>query len=161
MVQPASFRRFLRWAVSANGWPALVTAGFALTVIGLLGATVLGLTSVPKSPSGVVQAFYEASNAMDLQAAEAYLAQDARDELRGATAAEQAAFLSDLTLEHTIDNVMHIRVRSYNRRAVVNVLISSGGNGLSLRTEEVIREGAHWKITAPVGTRHWDDLVGE
>lgn len=152
-------RAALRWLCAVEHWTALVALAFAVALVVQLAGVGLGLTSIAMSPSGTVEALYRASQEADYDAALALLDAAGRAEARAMGAEAWRDFVDGLSLGRTITEMQFGSQRLYGRNAVVGMLMHHADGSLQPRTEELVREGRHWRVMWPPGARRFVETV--
>ena len=149
----------LRWLSAIQRWTAAVTIVLALATFGWIVLIVFGLSSVARSPSEVVINFYQSAQDGDFSEAKNMLTTDARVIVNGMTENEWAQILGDLTQGHTIDELIYLGQRNYGKQAIVGVLQDSVDGEAKTRVELLLKQGRHWRIEWPPGTRRFQETV--
>lgn len=148
-------RAALRWLCAIEHWTTLVALALAAALVAQLIGVGLGLTSIARSPLGTVEALYQASQDGDYDAALALLDEAGRAEARAIGAGAWRELIDGLSLGRTITETQAGSQRLYGDNAVVGMLVNHADGSIQPRTEELVREGRHWRIMWPPGTRRF------
>ena len=152
-------RAALRWLCAIEHWTALVALGLAVMLVAQLAGVGLGFTSIARSPLGVVEALYQASQDGDYDAALALLDEAGRAEARAMGADAWRELVDGLSLGRTITETQTGSQRLYRDNAVVGMLVNHADGRIEPRTEELVREGRYWRVMWPPGTRLFLDTM--
>lgn len=149
----------LRWICAIEHWTAVVAVALAAVLVVQLIGLVFGTTSIVKSPRGTLEALYQASQDGDYEAAFELLDSDGRVRAEAMGAEAWRAFVDDLSEGRVIDNMDIGTQRIFGQSAVVGVLVEYTDDTITPRVEELVREGTHWRIMWPPGTRTFTETV--
>ena len=149
----------LRWICAIEHWTAIVALAFAAVLVGQLIGLAFGATSIVKSPRGTLQALYQASQERDYEAAFELLDSEGRTQAQAMGAEAWQELVDDLTEGRTIDNTEIGRQMIFGKNAVVGVIVEYTDGTFTGRTEELVREGTHWRVMWPPGTRTFTETV--
>ena len=154
-----SVRSGLRWLCAIEHWTALVLAVVVIALVGQLLGVAFGVTSIAKSPFGTFEALYQASQDGDYEAAFELLDRDGQTRANAMGPAEWRALVDALSRERTIESMELGSQRNYGDNAVVGVLVHHTDGDIAPRVEELVREGTHWRVMWPPGTRRFTETV--
>ena len=154
-----SVRGVLRWTCAVEHWTALVLFALLAVLAGQLIGLAFGATSIVKSPLGTFEALYQASQDSDYEAAFELLDSEGRDRARAMGAEAWRELVDGLSAGHTIESMEIGSQRIYGKNAVVGVLVEHTDGDLRPRVEELVREGTHWRVMWPPGTRKFTETV--
>ena len=154
-----SVRSGLRWLCAIEHWTALVLAVVVIALVGQLLGVAFGVTSIAKSPFGTFEALYQASQDGDYEAAFELLDRDGQTRANAMGGAEWRALVDALSRERTIESMELGSQRNYGDNAVVGVLVHHTDGDIAPRVEELVREGTHWRVMWPPGTRRFTETV--
>ena len=154
-----SVRNGLRWLCAIEHWTTLVLLAVVAVLVGQLIGVGFGVTSVVKSPRGTLEALYEASQDGDYEAAFELLDSDGQVQAEALGAEGWRDLVDGLTDGRVIDNMDIGRQMIFGKNAVVGVIVQYTDGEFAGRTEELVREGTHWRIMWPLGTRKFTETV--
>lgn len=152
-------RTGLQWVCAVEHWTALVLFALIVVLAGQLIGLAFGVTSVVKSPRGTLEAFYQASQDGDYEAAFELLDEDGRARARAMGADEWREFVDGLSEGRIIQTMDIGTQRIFGKNAVVGVLVEYTDGDFTPRVEEMVREGTHWRIMWPPGTRRFTETI--
>ena len=132
---------------------------FAAVLVGQLIGLAFGATSIVKSPRGTLQALYQASQDRDYEAAFELLDSEGRTQAQAMGAEAWQELVDDLTEGRTIDNMDSGSQYIFGKNAVVGIIVVYTDGKWQGRTEEMVREGTHWRVMWPPGTRGFVETV--
>ncbi len=158
-MQMTSVRSGLRWVCAVEHWTALVLFAVIAVLIGQLIGLGLGVTSVVKSPRGTFEALYQASQEGDYEAAFELLDRDGRERAQAIGPAAWRDLVDGLSRGRTIENIGISGQRLFGENAVIGVWVEHTDGVIRARTEELVREGTHWRVMWPPGTRKFTETV--
>lgn len=158
-MQITNVRGGLRWVCAIEHWTALVLLALIVVLVGQLIGLAFGATSIVKSPRGTFEALYQASQDSDYEAAFELLDRDGQAQAEAMGAEAWRALVDGLSAGHTIDNMDIGTQRIFGRNAVVGVIIEYTDGSISARTEELVRQGTHWRVMWPPGTRTFTETA--
>ncbi|MCY4583058.1 MAG: hypothetical protein OXE50_09735 [Chloroflexi bacterium] len=155
----ARVRSGLRWVCAVEHWTALVLLAVVVVLVGQLIGLVFGVTSVVKSPLGTFEALYQASQDGDYEAAFELLDHEGQDRARSMGAGAWREVVDGLSRGRTIERFQLGSQRLYGENAVIGVLVFHTDGDIRGRVEELVREGTHWRVMWPPGTRSFTETV--
>ena len=158
-MQMVSVRNGLRWVCAIEHWTALVLLVLVVVLVGQLIGLAFGVTSVVKSPFGTFEALYDASQEGDYEAAFELLDREGRERARAMGPGAWREVVDGLSRGRTIESYYFGSQRIYGENAVVGVLVSHTDGDIRGRVEELVREGTHWRVMWPPGTRQFTETV--
>lgn len=131
----------------------------AAVLVGQLIGLAFGATSIVKSPRGTFEALYQASQDRDYEAAFELLDSEGRAQAEAMGAEAWQEFVDGLSEGRTIDNMDLGSQRIFGKNAVVGVIVEYTDGYFNARTEELVREGTHWRVMWPPGTRKFTETI--
>lgn len=158
-MQMTSIRSGLRWVCAVEHWTALVLFALIAVLIGQVIGIGFGVTSVAKSPRGTFEALYQASQDGDYEAAFELLDREGQEQARAIGPVAWRELVDGLSRGRTIVKMEIGSQRLYGENAVVGVVVEYTDGDLRSRTEELVREGTHWRVVWPPGTRSFIETV--
>ena len=158
-MQMTSVRSGLRWVCATEHWTALVLFAVVAVLAGQLIGLAFGATSIVKSPRGTFEALYQASQDGDYEAAFELLDQEGQAQARAMGPQAWGELVDGLSEGRVIEKMDIGTQRIFGKNAVVGVLVEYTDGGIAARTEELVREGTHWRVMWPPGTRTFTETV--
>ena len=152
-------RSGLRWVCAVEHWTALVLVALVAVLVGQLIGLAFGATSIVKSPRGTFEALYQASQDRDYEAAFELLDSDGQARAEALGAAAWRELVDGLSEGRTIENMDIGTQRIFGKNAVVGILVEYTDGDFTPRVEELVREGTHWRVMWPPGTRKFTETV--
>ena len=149
----------LRWLCAIEHWTTIVALALAAVLVGQLIALAFGATSIVKSPRGTLEALYQASQDRDYEAAFELLDRDGQNQARAMGQEAWRELVDGLSEGRTIESMNIGAQRIFGKNAVVGVLVEYTDGGISARVEELVREGTHWRVMWPPGTRKFTETI--
>ncbi len=158
-MQMTNVRSGLRWICAVEHWTTLVLVAVVAVLVGQLIGLAFGATSIVKSPRGTFEALYQASQDRDYEAAFELLDREGQAQAEALGAAAWQEIVDGLTEGGTIKGMDIGTQRIFGKNAVVGVILDYEDGRFEARTEELVREGTHWRIMWPPGTRAFTETV--
>ena len=152
-------RSGLRWVCAVEHWTTLVLVAVIAVLVGQLIGLAFGATSIVKSPRGTFEALYQASQDGDYEAAFELLDRDGQEQARAMGPAAWRELVDRLSRGRTITEMGIGSQRNYGQNAVIGVIVEYTDGKTLARTEELVREGTHWRVMWPPGTRRFTETV--
>ena len=149
----------LRWLCAIEHWTTIVALALAAVLVGQLIALAFGATSIVKSPRGTLEALYQASQDRDYEAAFELLDRDGQNQARALGQEAWRELVDGISEGRTIESMDIGAQRIFGKNAVVGVLVEYTDGGISARVEELVREGTHWRVMWPPGTRKFTETI--
>ena len=158
-MQMTNVRSGLRWICAIEHWTALVLVAVVAVLVGQLIGLVFGATSIVKSPRGTFEALYQASQDRDYEAAFELLDSDGQAQAEALGAAAWREIVDGLSDGRVIEKMDIGTQRIFGKNAVVGILVEYTDGDIAPRVEELVREGTHWRVMWPPGTRTFTETV--
>ena len=149
----------LRWICAIEHWTVIVALALVAVLVGQLIALAFGATSVVKSPRGTLQALYQASQDREYEAAFELLDSDGQEQARALGEEAWRELVDGLSEGRVISNMDIGTQRIFGKNAVVGVLVEYTDGDFTPRVEELVREGTHWRVMWPPGTRKFTETI--
>ena len=106
-----------------------------------------------------MEALYQASQDRDYEAAFELLDRDGQNQARAMGQEAWRELVDGLSEGRTIESMDIGAQRIFGKNAVVGVLVEYTDGGISARVEELVREGTHWRVMWPPGTRKFTETI--
>lgn len=158
-MQVANVRSGLRWVCAVEHWTTLVLVALIVVLVGQLIGLAFGATSIVKSPRGTFEALYQASQDGDYEAAFELMDRHGQEQAQAMGAAAWRELVDGLSEGRIIESMETGTQRVFGKNAVVGVLLEYTDGGISPRVEELVREGTHWRVMWPPGTRKFTETI--
>ena len=158
-MQMTTVRSGLQWICAVEHWTALVLIALLAVLVGQLIGLAFGATSIVKSPRGTLEALYQASQDRDYEAAFELLDSDGQAQAEALGVAAWREIVDGLTGGRTIANMDIGNQQIFGKNAVAGVIVQYTDGYFEARTEELVREGTHWRVMWPPGTRKFIETV--
>ena len=152
-------RGALGWVCAVEHWTALVLVALVVVLVGQLIGLAFGATSVVKSPRGTLEALYQASQDSDYEAAFELLDHEGRVQAEAMGAEAWRELVDGLSEGRAIKSMDIGTQRIFGKNAVVGVLVEYTDGDFTPRVEELVREGTHWRVMWPPGTRKFTETI--